>query len=190
MPREIFTIGYEGASPDAFATTLKDAGVAVVADVRAVALSRKRGFSKSALRESLETQGLGYRHYIALGTPKPGREAAEIVAEVLERTVRDFPWPKSMRWGTGSLRWVRPLHSILCLLVGDEGSQVVPLEIDGIRAGNVTRGHRFHAPDAFAVTSFEDYEAKLGRAHVVLWAEERRDRIRHDAATLAFARGW
>lgn len=76
MPREIFTIGYEGASPDAFATTLKDAGVAVVADVRAVALSRKRGFSKSALRESLETQGLGYRHYIALGTPKPGREAA------------------------------------------------------------------------------------------------------------------
>lgn len=76
MPREIFTIGYEGASPDAFATTLKDAGVAVVADVRAVALSRKRGFSKSALRKSLETQGLGYRHYIALGTPKPGREAA------------------------------------------------------------------------------------------------------------------
>jgi uncharacterized protein (DUF488 family) len=76
MPRRIFTIGYEGASPDGFATTLKDAGVAVVADVRAVALSRKRGFSKTALREYLETEGLGYRHYIALGTPKPGREAA------------------------------------------------------------------------------------------------------------------
>ena len=76
MPRRIFTIGYEGASPDGFATTLKDAGVAVVADVRAVALSRKRGFSKNALREYLETAGLGYRHYIALGTPKSGREAA------------------------------------------------------------------------------------------------------------------
>ena len=76
MPREIFTIGYEGADPDRFLTALKDAGVATVADVRAVALSRKRGFSKSALRDSLEHHGLGYRHFIALGTPKPGRDAA------------------------------------------------------------------------------------------------------------------
>jgi uncharacterized protein (DUF488 family) len=76
MLREIFTIGYEGANPDLFLTALKDAGVGVVADVRAVALSRKRGFSKGALRESLEANGLGYRHFIALGTPKAGREAA------------------------------------------------------------------------------------------------------------------
>jgi len=76
MARELFTIGYEGADPDRFLTALKDAGVGVVADVRAVASSRKRGFSKAALRESLEANGLGYRHYIALGTPKPGREAA------------------------------------------------------------------------------------------------------------------
>jgi uncharacterized protein (DUF488 family) len=76
MTGKIFTIGYEGANPDLFLTALKDAGVAVVADVRAVALSRKRGFSKNALRESLEANGLGYRHFIALGTPKPGREAA------------------------------------------------------------------------------------------------------------------
>jgi uncharacterized protein (DUF488 family) len=75
MP-EIFTIGYEGSDPDRFLTALADAGVAVVADVRAVALSRKRGFSKGALRESLEANGLAYRHFIALGTPKAGREAA------------------------------------------------------------------------------------------------------------------
>ena len=75
MP-EIFTIGYEGTDPDRFLTALNHAGVAVVADVRAVALSRKRGFSKSALRESLEDKGLTYRHFIALGTPKAGREAA------------------------------------------------------------------------------------------------------------------
>lgn len=74
--REIFTIGYEGADSDRFLAALKDAGVAVLADVRAVALSRKRGFSKSALRESLEHDGIGYRHFIELGTPKAGREAA------------------------------------------------------------------------------------------------------------------
>ena len=76
MAKPLFTIGYEGADSDRFIAALKDAGVAMVADVRAVALSRKRGFSKSALRETLERQGLGYRHFIALGTPKPGREAA------------------------------------------------------------------------------------------------------------------
>ena len=76
MAKPLFTIGYEGADSDRFVAALKDAGVAMVADVRAVALSRKRGFSKNALRETLERQGLGYRHFIALGTPKPGREAA------------------------------------------------------------------------------------------------------------------
>ncbi|MWD28742.1 glycine--tRNA ligase subunit beta [Aquicoccus sp. SCR17] len=120
---------------------------------------------------------------------KPGRAAPEIVAELLERTIRNFPWPKSMRWGAGSLRWVRPLHSILCILTDDEGAEVVPLEIDGITAGNVTRGHRFMAPDAFSVSSFEDYAAKLKRAHVVLDPEERAEAIRHDAEHLAFAAG-
>ncbi len=75
MP-DLFTIGYEGADPERFLAALKGAGVEVLADVRAVALSRKRGFSKGALRESLEREGLDYRHYIALGTPKPGRDAA------------------------------------------------------------------------------------------------------------------
>ncbi|MCA0997652.1 glycine--tRNA ligase subunit beta [Alloyangia pacifica] len=120
---------------------------------------------------------------------KPGRPAAEIVAEVLEKTVRNFPWPKSMRWGAGSLRWVRPLHSILCLLTDEQGAEVVPLEIDGIVAGKTTRGHRFMGPDAFEVSSFDDYEAKLKRAKVVLNPAERADTIWHDATNRAFAAG-
>lgn len=121
---------------------------------------------------------------------KPGRPAAGIVAEVLEATIRNFPWPKSMRWGSGGLRWVRPLHSILCLLSDESGAAVVPLEIDGIRAGNATRGHRFMAPDEIAVSGFEDYAARLRRARVMLDSAEREAAIRQEAANLAFARGW
>ncbi|MCC7322174.1 MAG: glycine--tRNA ligase subunit beta [Rubellimicrobium sp.] len=122
-------------------------------------------------------------------TTRPGRPAAQIVAEVLESAIRGFPWPKSMRWGSGSLRWVRPLQSILCLLTDEGGAEVVPMAIDGIVAGNSTRGHRFMAPEPFAVTSFADYEARLRRARVILRPEERAATIRHEAATLAFARG-
>ena len=122
-------------------------------------------------------------------TEKAGRPAAEIVAEVLERTIRTFPWPKSMRWGTGTLRWVRPLHSILCILSDEAGAEVVPMSVDGIEAGNTTRGHRFMAPDAFAVTGFDDYAAKLKAAKVVLDSDERAATIWHDAQNMAFARG-
>lgn len=120
---------------------------------------------------------------------KPGRKAAEIVAEVLETTIRAFPWPKSMRWGAGSLRWVRPLHSILCLLTDENGAEVVPLTIDGIAAGNTTRGHRFLAPGAITVASFDDYAAKLKRAFVMLDPAERADHIWNDATNAAFAAG-
>ncbi|MFT4014699.1 MAG: glycine--tRNA ligase subunit beta [Paracoccus sp. (in: a-proteobacteria)] len=121
---------------------------------------------------------------------KPGRPASEIVAEVLEAAIRDFPWPKSMRWGAGALRWVRPLHSIVCLLSDEAGASVVPLEIEGIASGNTTRGHRFMAPDAFTVSGFDDYAAKLRRAKVMLDPAEREAAIRQEAANLAFARGW
>ncbi len=121
---------------------------------------------------------------------RPGRPAADIVAEVLDRAIRNFPWPKSMRWGAGSLRWVRPLHSIICLLTDEAGATVVPFEIEGIVAGNTTRGHRFMAPDPFAVTGFDDYAAKLRRARVMLDTNEREAAIRQEAANLAFARGW
>jgi glycyl-tRNA synthetase beta chain len=120
---------------------------------------------------------------------KPGRPAAVIVAEVVEQVIRTFPWPKSMRWGSGTLRWVRPLHSILCILTDEHGAEVVPLTVDGIAAGNTTAGHRFMAPARFTVTGFDDYRARLARAFVVLDQAEREAQIWHDATTAAFAQG-
>ncbi|HBS49492.1 MAG TPA: glycine--tRNA ligase subunit beta [Rhodobacteraceae bacterium] len=149
------------------------------------------GFLRGAgvAREDLETRETPKGPVLFATIEKPGRPAAEIVAEVLEGVIRAFPWPKSMRWGAGSLRWVRPLQSILCILTDEGGAQVVPFEIDGIRAGDMTRGHRFMAPEPFAVASFEDYEARLKRARVMLLPQERADHIRADAESLAFASG-
>jgi glycyl-tRNA synthetase beta chain len=129
---------------------------------------------------------------------KPGRAAPQIVAEVLETAIRTFPWPKAMRWGTGSLRWVRPLHSILCLLSDESGSQVVPLTIESVvdgkvvhslSAGNTTEGHRFMGIGRFTVTSFDDYAAKLRKAKVMLDPAEREAHIWQGAQNLAFAAG-
>jgi glycyl-tRNA synthetase beta chain len=126
---------------------------------------------------------------------KPGRAAEEIIAELIPTIIRTFPWPKSMRWGKasakpGTLRWVRPLQSIVCTF-GPETEEpvVVDFEIDGIRAGNVTYGHRFHAPEAITVRRFADYVAKLEAAKVVLDADRRKQIILSDARNLAFANG-
>jgi glycyl-tRNA synthetase beta chain len=120
---------------------------------------------------------------------KPGRAAAAIVAEVLEGVIRTFPWPKSMRWGSGSLRWVRPLQSILCILSDETGAHVVPMSVDGIVAGNTTEGHRFMGMGRFTVTGFDDYVVKLKRAKVVLDTAEREAAIWQGAQNLAFAAG-
>jgi glycyl-tRNA synthetase beta chain len=120
---------------------------------------------------------------------KPGRKAEVIVAEVLEAVIRAFPWPKSMRWGAGTLRWVRPLQSIICLLSDETGAHVVPLTVDGIVAGNVTEGHRFMGNGRFTVSGFDDYVVKLKRAHVVLDGAEREAAIWQGAQNLAFAAG-
>ncbi|SFJ52057.1 glycine--tRNA ligase subunit beta [Jannaschia pohangensis] len=146
---------------------------------------RSTGLTKDQLEVADDKKGQVYLARIT----RPGRPAAEIVAEVLETTIRNFPWPKSMRWGEGSLRWVRPLRSILCILTREDGASVVPLDIDGIVAGNTTEGHRFMSPGRFAVTSFDDYEARLKRAHVILSSEERADHIWQDATNQAFAAG-
>jgi glycyl-tRNA synthetase beta chain len=120
---------------------------------------------------------------------KPGRKAPQIVAEVLEAAIRTFPWPKAMRWGEGSLRWVRPLHSILCILQDEAGAQVVPLTVEGISSGNTTEGHRFMGIGRFTVSSFDDYAAKLRRAKVMLDPAEREAQIWQGAQNLAFAAG-
>jgi glycyl-tRNA synthetase beta chain len=149
------------------------------------------GFLRGAglTRDQLEERDTPKGKVFFAKIEKPGRPSAEIVAEVLEQTIRNFPWPKSMRWGTGSLKWVRPLHSILCVISDEAGAEVVPLTVDGITAGNTTRGHRFLAPDQIEVSGFEDYQTKLARAHVVLDPAARADTIWHDATNMAFAAG-
>ena len=132
--------------------------------------------------------------YIAI-ISKPGRAAEEIISDVMPGIIRDFPWPKPMRWGAasaqpGSLRWVRPLQSIVCTFGTEhEETVVIPFSIDGIVASNVTYGHRFHAPGAITVKRFGDYIANLEKANVILDGERRKDIILHDARDVAFANG-
>ncbi len=138
---------------------------------------------------------------------KPGRAAEEIIAAVMPGIIRAFSWPTSMRSGYASmpkgstyggvegkgmesLRWVRPLQSIVCTFGPEHDEvQVIPFEIDGIVASNVTYGHRFHAPDAITVRRFDDYVTSLERAKVILDADRRKDIILHDARDIAFANG-
>ena len=175
--------GLSGESPD---TREERKGPKVGAPDQAIdGFLRGAGVAREDLDVRDDKKGQVYFAVIA----KRGRKADAIVAEVLDSTIRNFPWPKSMRWGAGSLRWVRPLHSILCILSNEAGAEVVPLDVDGIVAGNTTRGHRFMGPDAFSVTGFDDYEAKLKRANVILRADERAEMIWHEATNQAFAQG-
>lgn len=133
--------------------------------------------------------------YIGL-IEKPGRDAIEVLAEILPVIIRTFPWPKSMRWGArsgkpGSLSWVRPLHAITATFgMETEEPDVVKFEVDGIEAGQTTYGHRFMAPAAISVRRFEDYEAKLKAAKVILDPQARKDIIFADAKELTFAQGF
>ena len=133
--------------------------------------------------------------YVAI-IERPGRDAIDVIKDVISATVVTFPWPKSMRWGArsanpGSLSWVRPLHSIVATFGPEtEEPMVVPLDIDGIKSGDETRGHRFMAPAAFKVKRFDDYVAKLKEAKVVLDPARRADIILADAKNLAFAQGF
>src|SRR5262245_33971566 len=133
--------------------------------------------------------------YVAL-IDKPGRAAADVLAEILPVVVRTFPWPKAMRWGVssakpGALTWVRPLHAIVASFGPEtEEPEIVPFAVDGVAAGNVTYGHRFMAPGAIKVRRFADYEAKLKDAKVVLDAARRAEMIFADAKNVAFAQGF
>src|SRR6201987_3775261 len=133
--------------------------------------------------------------YIAL-IEKPGRAAIDVLAEILPVIIRTFPWPKSMRWGarsakSGALTWVRPLHAITATFgLETEEPAEVKFAVDGIETGQTTFGHRFMAPGAINVRRFEDYDAKLLNAKVVLDPERRKDTILTDARQLAFAQGF
>ena len=138
---------------------------------------RKTGLTKQQLEE---------RDGIYFATvERPGRPAAAILAETVKRIVTDFPWPKSMRWGSGSLRWVRPLHRIVAML----GEEIVPVEIDGIASGATTVGHRFHHPGPITVGGAADYIEKLCACHVIVDQEERERIIREGAEAEATKAG-
>ncbi len=105
---------------------------------------------------------------------KPGRAAAEVLAELIPQIMADFPWPKSMKWGNGSFRWVRPLHGVLCILDGKD----VSFEVAGVQSSHQTFGHRVMGPGPFSVSSFATYEQQLeGPGHVILSAADRKRRI-------------
>ena len=111
-----------------------------------------------------------------------GRNTKDVIGEFLPDIIKNFPWPKSQRWGSGSLRWVRPIHSIMCILDGN----VVEFYLDdNLKSGNVTRGHRFMAPAEFTVSNFKEYQQKLEKAYVVLDRDIRKESIRSQIKTLA-----
>jgi glycyl-tRNA synthetase beta chain len=201
---------YEGAK--AFATprrlTLHIAGLPVRGrDIREERKGPRVGAPDAAVQGFLKASGLASLDqatvvsdpkkgdsYIAV-IEKPGQETVAAIAEIVPAVIRAFPWPKSMRWGKASsagasLRWVRPLHSILCTFGAEtEEPEVVPFDVDGITSGNITHGHRFHAPQAITIRRFDDYVAALEKAKVVLDADRRKEIILADAKTLAFAQG-
>ena len=143
-PRRL-TLAVQGLSDHSPTVREDRRGPKVGAPEKAIAgFLRSTGLSMDDLSIQDDKKG---QVYVAHVTTE-GRAAPVIVAEVLERTIRNFPWPKSMRWGDGNLRWVRPLRNILCVLSDDTGAQVVPLTVDGFTAGDTTRGHRFMAPDS------------------------------------------
>lgn len=123
-------------------------------------------------------------YYVAIAEKK-GAATLKVLPSVLAAAFAALPWPKSMRWADYTVRWVRPLHSILCLFDG----AAVPVSFGPVTAGNATRGHRFLAPAPFVVKDFADYAAKLGAAKVMLDAAERRDLIKAEAEELTKAEG-
>jgi glycyl-tRNA synthetase beta chain len=133
--------------------------------------------------------------YVAL-IEKPGRATLDVLADMLPVIIRTFPWPKSMRWGErsarpGALQWVRPLHAIVATFgMETEEPDVVKFAVDGIEAGQTTYGHRFMAPGPISVRRFEDYQAKLHAAKVVLDPQGRKDIILAEARTLAQAQNY
>ena len=148
------------------------------------------GFMKSAgltTLDGIEVRTVGGADYYYLSRTVSGRPSADVLRDVLTATIEAFAWPKSMRWGSDAMRWVRPLQNVLCLF---DGAVVeVALRAHGLRANGVTYGHRFLAPQPIAVTSFADYCGKLRDAFVVLDPRERREIIRVRAHALADGEG-
>ncbi len=172
--------GLPGAAPD---RKEEKKGPRVGAPDKAI-----EGFLKSAGLDSVdqcEVQSDKKGDFYVAVIEQKGRPVPDLLAEIVPDAIRRFPWPKSMRWGDGDLRWVRPLHSIVCTFDGE----VVPFEVDGVASGDKTRGHRFMAPDEITVRRLEDYEVSLDRAKVMVDPDVRMRTILADAKTLCEAQG-
>ena len=138
---------------------------------------RSAGLTQDQLVEREDKKGT----FLYAVIDQKGRPAKDVIAEFMPEIIRNFPWPKSQRWGDGVLKWVRPMHSILCLLDGT----VIDFELDHISSGNATRGHRFMAPDEITISSFDQYQNALKEAFVLIDREERMNLIEKGAAKLA-----
>jgi glycyl-tRNA synthetase beta chain len=146
------------------------------------------GFLRAAgvTLDQCQTQNDGKGEFYVAVIERKGRDTAAVLAEMLPECFAKLPWPKSMRFPGSPVRWVRPLHGIVCMFDGE----VVPFEFAGVTSGNTTRGHRFLSDGKpIAVRHFDDYVAALEKAYVVLEADKRKDIIRHEATQKAFALG-
>ncbi|MBS0278416.1 MAG: glycine--tRNA ligase subunit beta [Proteobacteria bacterium] len=146
------------------------------------------GFLRSAgvTLDQCQTQNDGKGEFYVAVIERKGRDTAAVLAEMLPECFAKLPWPKSMRFPGSPVRWVRPLHGIVCMFDGE----VVPFEFAGVTSGNTTRGHRFLSDGKpIAVRHFDDYVAALEKAYVVLEADKRKDIIRHETTQKAFALG-
>jgi glycyl-tRNA synthetase beta chain len=180
-PRRL-VLSIEGLNAKAADTREERKGPKVDAPQAAIdGFLRSTGLTLDQLTRQDDKKGAFYVAVIK----KEGRAAVDVIAALVPEVIRKFPWGKPMRWGSGPLKWVRPLQSILCTFDGE----VVPFDVDGIVAGNVTRGHRFMAPDDIRAARFEDYALALNKARVIVDASARAEHIRADAKALAFAQG-
>jgi len=141
-------------------------------------------------RDQLEVRDVKGRETYFAVIDTPGRAVRDVLAEAIPAIIRDFAWPKSMRWGaasisTESMRWVRPLSGIVALL----GDEVVECEVHGVTSGAVTLGHRFHHSGDITIGDADDYAVKLRAAHVIVDHEERAALIREGAARVASEAG-
>jgi glycyl-tRNA synthetase beta chain len=151
----------------------------------------KVGAPEAAMQGFLKKTGLAQKDlterdgvYFAI-VRKEGQQTADLLKNAIEHTLASFPWPKSMRWGSGDATWVRPLHSILCIFDG----KVIPVSFAGVKAGNTTRGHRFLAPDVITISNPADYEGALKKAHVLADREVRKAEILKQAEAAAKGAG-
>jgi glycyl-tRNA synthetase beta chain len=180
-PRRL-VLSVEGLNAKAADTREERKGPKVDAPQAAIdGFLRSTGLSLDQLTVQDDKKGQVYMAVIK----KAGRNATDVIAQLVPEVIRKFPWGKPMRWGSGSLKWVRPLQSILCTFDGE----VVPFDVDGIISGNTTKGHRFLSKGEITASRFEDYSLALNKAKVIVDASARAEHIRADAKALAFAQG-